>query len=107
MPVVLANGGDDSMELEVNRTGTCNSEALKKDVRGLMLLAMPSFLRWALLPVDVRVVQLASPPKASLTSILHTLKKRVLDASELLTVLCTSKNDKIMLMAGTEGDNKG
>ena len=103
--MVLANGGDDSMELEVNRTGTCNSEALKKDVRGLMLLAMPSFLRWALL--DVRVVQLASPPKASLTSILHTLKKRVLDASELLTVLCTSKNDKIMLMAGTEGDNKG
>ena len=102
----MANGGGDSMELEVDGTGTCNSEALtKKDVRGLMLFAMPSFLQWA--PLDVCVVQLASPPKASLTSILHTLKKRVLDASELLTVLCTSKNDKIMLMAGTEGDNKG
>ena len=84
------------MELEVDGTGCCNSEALtKNDVRGLMLLAMPSFLRWALL--DVCVVQLASPPEATLTSILHTLQKRVLETSNLLTVLCTSKiDDKIV-----------
>ena len=92
--MVLANGGADSVEFDFDWTGVCDSEDLtKKDIRGLMLRAAPSFLWWALL--DVCVIQLALPPKASLTPILHTLQKHVLDASNLLIVPCTTKIDKI------------
>ena len=59
-------------------------EYFANDVRGLLLLTATSFLQWASL--EVWAVQFASPPKASLTSILQMLQKRVLDALKPLAV---------------------